>query len=193
MLRAIIVDDEELAIKWLKKLLTESGDVEIVQSFRSPQAAYDYVKTNSVDVAFLDISMPGINGIGLASLLVELSPSMDIVFVTAHDHYAVQAFDVSAADYLLKPVTAQRMAKALHKIRKKHGTEAEPESTGTVMLTEQEKRIIRLIADGLSNREMADRLCITPETVKFHIKNVYRKLNVSNRVQVLRRAQSLKL
>ncbi|MED4601278.1 response regulator transcription factor [Paenibacillus validus] len=209
MLRAMIVDDEELSVKWLKKILSESGDVEICQAFFSPLEAYEYVKTNKIDIAFLDISMPEINGISLSSLLLDLDATLDVVFVTAHDNYAIQAFEVSALDYLMKPVTAQRLAKTLDKVRRNNrsGTAGssmealrrdqdqapDTELSLKEILTEQETRILRLIAKGLSNKEIADRLHITGETVKSHIKNVYRKLGINNRVQALQRAEQLKI
>jgi DNA-binding NarL/FixJ family response regulator len=217
MLRAMIVDDEELSVKWLKKILSESGEIEISHVFYNPWEAYEYVKTNTIDIAFLDISMPEINGIGLSKLLLDFDASIDVVFVTAYDNYAVQAFELSALDYLMKPVTALRMSKLLDKIRKRQRSRAAEPSMEVVrqdqdkvllklwnpktpdeelslkeLLTEQEMRILRLIASGLSNKEIASRLYITGETVKSHIKNLYRKLGISNRVQALQRAEQLK-
>ncbi|TDF94776.1 BTAD domain-containing putative transcriptional regulator [Paenibacillus piri] len=117
MLRAIIVDDEELSVKRLKKLLIESGEIEVCRTFLNPLEAYEFVKENPIDIAFLDISMPGINGMTLSGLLLDHT-SIDVVFVTGYDDYAVQAFDMSALDYLMKPVTAQRLSKTLSRIRK---------------------------------------------------------------------------
>jgi two-component system LytT family response regulator len=117
MLRAVIVDDEELSVKRLNKLLSANGEVEIIGMFSNPMEAYEFVKEgNSVDVAFLDISMPEINGLKLSDLLCELDGSIGIVFVTGYDNYAVQAFDVSALDYIMKPVTTERLNKTLEKL-----------------------------------------------------------------------------
>jgi two-component system LytT family response regulator len=203
MLRAIIVDDEELSVNRLQRILSESGEIEICHTFLNPMEAYEFVKENRIHIAFLDISMPEIDGMRLSSLLLDLDASIDVVFVTAYDDYAVQAFDMSALDYLMKPVTAQRMSKTLDKIRKRHRSAAVEPSMGVLpktpeeklslneILTEQETKVLRLIADGLSNKEIVPRLNITGETVKFHIKNVYRKLGVNNRVRALQRAREL--
>ncbi|MFC5471340.1 LuxR C-terminal-related transcriptional regulator [Cohnella suwonensis] len=203
MLRAIIVDDEELSVKRLKKILSESGEIEICHTFLNPLEAYEFVKSNPIHIAFLDIFMPEINGMGLSALLLDLDAAIDVVFVTASDEYAVQAFDMSALDYLMKPVTVQRMSRTLDKIRQRHRSGAAQPSTEILpitpkvkrslkeMLTEQETRILRLVASGLANKEIAHRLNITGETVKSHIKNVYRKLEVNNRVQALQRAKEL--
>ncbi|WP_438431413.1 response regulator [Gorillibacterium sp. sgz500922] len=119
MLRVILVDDEGLSLKRLSRILSESGDVEVCQTFLNPLEAYEYVKDNPVDIAFLDISMPGVSGMMLSRQLHELHETMDIIFVTAYEEYALQAFDISATDYLLKPVSAERVEQALHKIRKR--------------------------------------------------------------------------
>lgn len=200
-MRTIIVDDEELPMKLLQKALTDSGEIERCQTFTDPLAAYEFVKSNPIHVAFLDIGMPGINGLRLSDLLHELDDTIDVVFVTAYDHYAVQAFDMNVLDYLLKPVTAERMARTLEKIKKRrrdraagtsieiHAESPEPGSDHNEILTEQETKVLWLIARGLSNKEIAVHLNITRETVKFHIKNMYRKLDVINRVQALRQAR----
>lgn len=198
MLRAIIVDDEELSVKRLKNSLLESDDIEICGTFQDSWEAYEYVKTNPIQLAFLDISMPEMNGMRLSSLLLDLDSSIDVIFVTGHDDYAVQAFDISALDYLMKPVTDQRMSKTLDKIRKKHRSTAtlpymDVVCTEQGILTEQEARIVQFIAVGLSNKETACQLNISSETVKSHIKNVYRKLNVNNRVQALQRAKEMNI
>ncbi|MCD9025032.1 response regulator transcription factor [Cohnella silvisoli] len=194
MLRVIIVDDEELSVNRLKRILSESGEIEMCHTFLNPLEAYEFAKTNPIHTAFLDISMPEIDGMRLSSLLIDLDASIDVVFVTAYDDYAVQAFDMSALDYVMKPVTAQRISKTLNKISQRHRNGAvEPTVSHNEILTEQETKVLRLIADGLSNKEIVPRLNITGETVKFHIKNVYRKLGVNNRVRALQRARELRI
>ncbi|WP_339168253.1 response regulator [Paenibacillus sp. FSL H7-0943] len=127
MLRAIIVDDEELSVKRLKRILSQSGEIDVYETFLNPAVAYAFAKANPIDVAFLDISMPETNGMKLSSLLHELDESIDVVFVTGFDEYALQAFDLSAVDYLLKPVTAERLSKTLEKLKKiNRNTTVEP-------------------------------------------------------------------
>ena len=120
MFKAIIVDDEELAAGRLRRLLGSSGAAHECRTFSSPLDAYEYAKANQpIDVAFLDISMPRLNGMELSDLLTELNGETAIVFVTGYDKYAVQAFDKSALDYLLKPVDEARLGRTLDKIRKR--------------------------------------------------------------------------
>ncbi len=194
MLRALIVDDEQLSVNRLKRILSESGEIEVCGTFLDPVEAYEFVKTNPIHVAFLDIDMPEINGMKLSSLFLDLDASIDVVFVTAYDNFAVQAFETSALDYLMKPVTTQRMTKTLDKIiKRRRGAATQPSVSHNDILTEQETKVLRLIAEGLSNKEIVPLLNITTETVKFHIKNLYRKLGVNNRVRALQRATELRI
>ncbi|GIQ71436.1 response regulator [Xylanibacillus composti] len=118
MLRAIIVDDEKRSIKRLVHLLSDCNWLDVCRTFEHPQEAYAYVQENPVDVAFLDISMPDVNGMKLSSLLTACNDETNIVFVTGHDEYAVQAFNLNALDYLMKPVDEARMSQTLSKIKR---------------------------------------------------------------------------
>lgn len=119
MLRVMIVDDEELSLKRLRRILSESGEVLDCQTFQNPLKAYEYARDNPIDIAFLDICMPEIHGMNLSRQLHELYEAMDIVFVTGYEEYALQAFDINATDYLLKPVSAERVRQALDKIQRR--------------------------------------------------------------------------
>ncbi|TBL80988.1 response regulator [Paenibacillus thalictri] len=120
MLRMMIVDDEELPAMRLKRLLTELSEWSVIETFFDPLDAYDYAKANPVDVAFLDISMPDLNGMKLSSLLVDIHPNIEFIFVTGFDEYAVRAFEIDALDYVMKPVTVERLTTTMGKIRRVH-------------------------------------------------------------------------
>ncbi|WP_415908681.1 LytR/AlgR family response regulator transcription factor [Oleiharenicola sp. Vm1] len=115
-LRALLVDDERLARKYLRQLLAEHADVTVVGEAGSVADAAARAAELRPDVIFLDVQMPPASGFDLLPLL---SPAPAIVFVTAHDQFALRAFAASAADYLLKPVVPERLALALHHAR--HG------------------------------------------------------------------------
>lgn len=119
MLRAIIVDDELLSIKRLNRILSQSGTVDVCRTFLNPLEAYDYARENPLDIVFLDISMPEIDGMSLSARLRAHDQEVHIVFVTGYDEYAVQAFDLNALDYLMKPVTAERVARTLERVGSK--------------------------------------------------------------------------
>src|SRR5689334_6040291 len=103
MLRVILVDDEEPVLNLMERLLASNGNIEIAGKFTRPEDAISRIGTEQVDVVFLDIQMPGMNGLEAAEYLMEAAPEMDIVFVTAYNEYAIEAFELSAVDYLLKP------------------------------------------------------------------------------------------
>jgi two-component system, LytTR family, response regulator len=115
MLRAYIVDDERLAVQRLTRLLEASGRVEIAGSTTDPEAALDFLKTRTVDVLFLDIQMPGLTGF---ELLDRLDAHPLVIFTTAYDRYALNAFAVNSIDYLLKPIEPDRLEHALDKLER---------------------------------------------------------------------------
>jgi len=116
IIRALIVDDEPRAIAGLRSMLAHHGDVTVVGDAANGRTAAEAIRTLEPDVLFLDIQMPGIDGLGLVDALrPELRPI--IVFVTAHDDRAVEAFGVQALDYLLKPVSDRRLNESLERIR----------------------------------------------------------------------------
>ena len=118
MIRAYLVDDEALAVKRLRRMLAESGRVEIAGSTTDPVEALSALNADRVDVVFLDIQMPDLTGF---DLLERLQRPPLVVFTTAYDAYALTAFETSAVDYLLKPIEPERLARALDKVERLAG------------------------------------------------------------------------
>jgi two-component system LytT family response regulator len=116
-IRALIVDDEQPARERLRQLLGAHADVEVVGEAEDGVQAIERVAELAPDVVFLDIQMPGASGLDVAASLGRVRPS--IVFCTAFDQYAVDAFELSAADYLLKPVTRARLAASVDRLRQR--------------------------------------------------------------------------
>jgi len=112
-LRAYLVDDESLAIERLKRLLEGMGSLQIVGDATDTATALDFLNHESIDVLFLDIQMPGMNGF---ELLSRLDTQPFVIFTTAYDEYALKAFEVNSIDYLLKPVEPGQLARALNKL-----------------------------------------------------------------------------
>jgi two-component SAPR family response regulator len=117
-MRVIIVDDERKILRDLKDTIQEYKEFEVVGVYISPLAALEDIGNTKPDCAFLDIEMPGMTGIDLAERLLAQNPGMDIIFITAFNHYATQAFEVNAMDYVLKPVHAARFEKTIEKLNK---------------------------------------------------------------------------
>jgi two-component system LytT family response regulator len=118
MIRAFILDDERLAVQRLTRMLDETGRVEIAGSAVDPLEALDHLSSpnaRGLDVLFLDIQMPGLTGF---ELLEQLAQPPVVIFTTAYDVYALNAFQANAVDYLLKPIEADRLARALDKVER---------------------------------------------------------------------------
>ena len=99
-MRVVIVDDERLAVLWVQRILECRDDIEIVGMFTKYSDLLEEFNRLKPDVAFMDIDMPGMNGLELAASLIELDGRLDVVFITAYDQYALEAFRVNAVDYL---------------------------------------------------------------------------------------------
>jgi two-component system response regulator LytT len=117
-LRAVVADDEQPAREELCFLLGQVENVKIVGQADNGVSALEVIGTLEPQVAFLDIQMPGLTGFEVANLLLQTgSPAPSIVFVTAYDQYAIDAFEVNAVDYLLKPVEQRRLEQAVERVR----------------------------------------------------------------------------
>lgn len=136
-LRALVVDDEQLARDELCYLLDEVGGVEVIGQAGNGLEALDAVGRDAPDLLFLDVQMPGLTGFEVARRLVERGTAPAIIFVTAFDQHAIEAFEINAVDYLLKPVEAGRLDMAVQRARRRMA-EAVP-------LNDQLQRIVQLV------------------------------------------------
>src|SRR6202795_792319 len=124
-LSAVIVDDEQLARDELAYLLKNIGDVEVVAQGKNGLEAVALIREHNPDLVFLDVQMPGLDGFGVIRKLKERKVKLPhIIFSTAYDQYAVQAFEVNAVDYILKPFDKQRLARALQRAKRLLGAES---------------------------------------------------------------------
>lgn len=121
MIRVILVDDEEPALQRLGRMIGQHTDLRIVGRFTKPSEALAAVDELQPDAAFLDIDMPGMSGLDLAVLLMERQPRMETVMVTAFNEFAVQAFEVNAIDYLLKPAGAEQLKRCEERLARRLG------------------------------------------------------------------------
>jgi two-component system LytT family response regulator len=115
VLSVFVLDDEALAVKRLTRLLEKTGRVRVAGSSTDPGAALQFLRAHAVDVLFLDIEMPVLSGF---DVLEQLERDVPVVFTTAYDQYALQAFGVNSLDYLLKPIAEERLTRALDKLER---------------------------------------------------------------------------
>ena len=113
MISCIIVEDELPAREELKYFLNEEKEIRLVAEFDNPLDTLNFLESNIVDAIFLDINMPDMNGISLGKIITKIYPNIKIVFITAYKDYAVDAFEIKAFDYLLKPYSENRIRNLL--------------------------------------------------------------------------------
>ncbi|MGE4485921.1 MAG: response regulator [Oscillospiraceae bacterium] len=119
MISIILIDDERPALRELEYLLRGTGDIEVAGMYVDPLKGIAAVGKTKPQAVFLDINMPQLSGLDAASMILDRCPGTNIVFVTAYDQYAVEAFELYALDYILKPVAKVRLEKTLKRLREK--------------------------------------------------------------------------
>ena len=146
-LRVIVVDDEQLAREELCYQLEQVAGIDIVAQATNGIEALSAIDRHEPDLVFLDIQMPGLGGFEVARRLLERADdSPAFVFVTAFDQHAIEAFEVNAVDYLLKPVEAGRLEQALQRARKRVENDRQPAETGMNPSNDQIERIVKMMA-----------------------------------------------
>src|SRR5216117_1931811 len=151
-LRAVLVDDEQLARDELGYLLGQLGGVEVIGQAGNGIEALSTIDRLQPDVVFLDVQMPGLTGFEVARRLLEGRGASHIIFVTAYDQHAIEAFEVNAVDYLLKPVDPNRLEVAVQRARRRVTSDLPLRGLPHVD-TEQLEKIIQLVTDRQSRRE----------------------------------------
>ncbi len=117
MIKSIIIDDERLARQELRQALLPFSNIKVVDECENAEEAINSISKLKPDLLFLDIQMPGKDGF---QLLESLETVPDVIFITAFDEYAIKAFEINALDYILKPISEQRLKEAIHKIADKY-------------------------------------------------------------------------
>jgi two-component system response regulator LytT len=145
-LRTVVVDDEQLAREELCFLLGHLDGVDVVAQAANGVEALRVIEEHSPEMAMLDVQMPGLSGFEVARRLLRAGIESHLVFVTAFDQHAIEAFEVNAVDYLLKPVESGRLAKAVDRVRRRVGSER-PAQQGDL------DRLLQLLADRHERRE----------------------------------------
>ena len=169
-LRTIVVDDEQLARDELCFLLGQLNDLEVVGQAANGIEALRVVEETSPDLVMLDVQMPGLTGFEVARRLVRAGVDAQFIFVTAYDQHAIEAFEVNAVDYLLKPVEAERLATAVDRARRRILTDRTAERERS---TDELERLLQLLSDRQERREqlavkVADRFLLVQSDEVVH-------------------------
>ncbi len=153
MLRTLIVDDEPLAVERLQVICARQDGVQVVGTASDGESALRLVAALEPDLVLLDLTMPGIDGLTVARRLSDQAEAPALIFVTAHDEFAVEAFDLDAVDYVLKPVAPDRLARAVSRVQARRSgapVMAEPEQEAcwlTEFWVPHRSELIRIAAE----------------------------------------------
>ncbi|MCU6797170.1 response regulator [Paenibacillus sp. WQ 127069] len=118
-MKVVLVDDERLALIRLEKMLGEFPDCEVIASYLNAKLAISHIGEFQPDAVFLDIHMPGLDGLRATERIHSIAPDTEIVYVTAYDEYALEAFQLGAADYLVKPLNRERLSRTILRLRQR--------------------------------------------------------------------------
>jgi DNA-binding NarL/FixJ family response regulator len=206
-IRILIADDHTLFREGLRALLSSIHDTEIVGEAATGDEAVAVAAEAQPDVLLMDIQMPGINGVEATRRIVRTSPHVGVIMLTMFDDddLVFAALRAGARGYILKgadqsevlrairavaqgealfgPAIAARLISYFSDLRRDMAAEAFPE------LTDREREILDLVAQGYNNPEIADRLVLSPKTVRNHVSNIFSKLHVTDRAQAIIRAR----
>jgi DNA-binding NarL/FixJ family response regulator len=190
-LKVLIADDHDLMVAALRRVLAVRDDFEIVGQAKTGDDVLPLVLETRPDVVLLDIAMPGIDGIECARQIRSRRPEVRILILTAHgDVASVEAAERAGADgFIVKSIGAPDLVELLASPSEGYFLAGLPEHADAARLTPRERVVIRALAEGLTNREIGRELWISEDTVKFHLKNLYRKLGASNRAELALRAR----
>jgi DNA-binding NarL/FixJ family response regulator len=197
-LRLLIADDHEVIRYGLKSLLADT-DIKVVAEAATAQAAVKYALENEVDLVLMDIRMPDGDGLSTLGRIKLDKPDLPILMMSAFDNptYVARAVALGASGYLLKGCTRDELIKAIigaaageslftrEELRRVSGALATPRLTADVevALTQRENEILKQLATGMTNKEIAGKLNISYETVKEHVQHILRKIGVTDRTQ----------
>lgn len=210
VIKVLVVDDHDIVREGLRRILEKRDDIELVGEAVSGEEAIDLVKKRNPDICLFDIQLPGMNGIELTARAKEIRPDCEVVVLTMFDdrEVATQAIKAGAIGYLLKSSANDRLLDAIDAAHRGESLIAPPvarklvevlaelpeeaDSPDEVMrsepynrLTPREMEVLKLIAESLTNRDVARRLYISEHTVKAHVKAIFRKLQIDDRTQAI--------
>ena len=186
-MRLIVVDDQVVLRRGVVSLLSEFDDIEVVAEASSGEEALALCQTISVDVVLMDLLMPGMSGVEAIQALHDAYPDVHLIAFTSYrdDSLVEEALRAGAISYLLKDVLPDDLAKAIRLAGQGMPVLAPAQRYPKLGydLTDRERQVLALLTEGLSNHDIAERLVITPATVKFHTRSIRHKLGTTSRTE----------
>lgn len=202
--KVIIVDDHPLVREGLRKVLELERDIDVIDEAGDGQGAINVTRMNQPDVILMDINMPGTNGIEATRVIKREFPTVGVIALTIHEEeeYVLELVRAGVSGYVLKDIAPAKLVETIKTVAKGHSV-IDPSITNKIFgeinrlsrskrmkeewetLTDREMDVLKMIAQGCSNKEIAKGLTISEKTVKNHITNIFRKLQVDDRTQAV--------
>ncbi len=201
-IRLILVEDQPTILQQQRRLLEAFEELEVMGAARDGAGALELIREHNPDVVLLDLGLPDLDGIEVIRQLKREGIKVEILIYTIFDEEerVLEAVRAGASGYLLKGTPAERMVEAVREVHS-GGSVIQPrlarrllrhfqaqDQEGAPSLTPRETEILGLIARGLTNREAAETLGVSPATVRTHLEHIYAKLDVSNRTEAVTEA-----
>jgi DNA-binding NarL/FixJ family response regulator len=202
MTRVLIVDDQAIVRQGLRSMLQLEVDIDVVGEATDGQVAVEMVQRLQPDIVLMDVRMPGMDGLAALSRIKAAFPQTSVIMVTLYDdpEYLFRAVSAGAAGYILKDASRTELARAIRVIheggaiiaptmlpellrRIGHLAVAPDANESLARLSERELEVLRHVAEGMTNQEIAEQLVLSPTTVKTHVQNILQKLGASDRTQ----------
>lgn len=196
--RVVIVDDHVMVREGIKQLLEMDGDIMVVGEASDGEEGLRVMEQTDPDVMLLDVNMPKMNGLEVLQKIKESGIKRNVLILTIHNEveYLLRAVDIGVSGYVLKDSELAVLRKAIFSVYEgntyiqpslvpllKQSLSVKENHATEEGLTKREMQVLKLIAEGLYNKEIADRLTISEKTVKNHVSNIFRKIEVSDRTQ----------
>jgi DNA-binding NarL/FixJ family response regulator len=206
--RVFIADDHPLFRCGLRLSLNQKENIEVVGEAENGISAVEKVLSNHPDIALIDVDMPGLSGIGAIRMLRNAIPKLKILVLSAYDedHYVRDSMSAGADGYVLKNIDVEKLIEIIEGFCKGEPVVSPYLLNLTVNytppgkihslnspLTAREKEVLTYLVEGSVNKEIAKKLFVSCETVKSHIKHIFRKLQVTNRVEAVRTVREQRL
>ena len=193
-IRLLIVDDHEVVREGLRLSLSRASHIRVIGEASDGASAVELAVRRKPDVVIMDVRMPGMDGLEATKLLIERAPESKVLIFTAFSERSLlsRGLESGAKGYVLKEAPHQTLVRAIEKVAQGEGY-VDPAlmpaflsgKESTDMLTTREREILQLLADGMSNADVAGRLFISQETVKSHVRHILTKLEADTRTQAV--------
>jgi DNA-binding NarL/FixJ family response regulator len=196
--RVLVVDDHPVVRQGLVSVIEDQPDLEVVGSTGSAEEAISMVQRLGTDVVLLDLELPGLDGVAALPRLLEARPGLGVLVFTAYDdeERVLGAVRAGARGYLLKGASGDEIARGIRAVHAGEShlasrvaarllAEVQAPRRNTASLSQRERDVLRLVAEGMPTKQIAQSLSITERTVKFHVNSIFHKLGAETRAQAV--------